>query len=114
MTAVRLWKNIVHIISGGLSWDVHVSVLNWLSLCLGGGSKGLATVAVQGILAGVLVMGTLTAHPNPFTGAHLFDSSGCTLLASTFALTLGDKLPHMALTGTCGADRVWLAGCFCL
>ena len=87
------------LITDGLLWDLHVSVVNWLSLCLGGtadadagGSEGLFTFAILGVPTGVSGVDTLTAHPNPFTGGPLFDGCGCTLLCSTFALTLGDKL----------------------
>ena len=87
------------LITDGLLWDLHVSVVNWLSLCLGGtadadadGSEGLFTFAILGVPTGVSGVDTLTAHPNLFTGGPLFDGCGCTLLCSTFALTLGDKL----------------------
>ena len=43
------------LITDGLLWDLHVSVVNWLSLCLGGtadadagGSEGLFTFAILG------------------------------------------------------------------
>ena len=85
------------LVTDGLLWDLHVSVVNWLSLCLGGtadanagGSEGLD------VPTGVSGVGTLTAHPNPFTGGPLFDGCVCTLLCSTFALTLGVKLLRYA------------------